>query len=538
MKSKMILTLGLVTLAPGAYANIHTECLAETGSRYTAAYSECLIRKQMDQTPGSDNGGSVVLNSDFIGTDLSFSVVPNVTPSISGNVINQYNDVLNNGVVKSNGALVSQYGFLQLNATGDFTYTLYDKAPSVTNLKVGDVATDTFSYTVYDNTGRTVSAQLTFHIIGNPVDPDGETILPVDEDQVYDLADVDIEFNDRAEQATVLTSARMIKGHLHDLTDQDWYILPSNGNEIISLEICPQESKCYNKKRWVLYVFDADWYSSSTNYSNQYNLHRWVDETGTTKDLVGNDIITDVSYSPDSLYLDYRAGLFSNSLIGIIDPCFDTYNKVQIGVPNQVKNYYIAISSPLHGDADLLDRDENTSAGECGQGNLIFTEPGLNASGQTQDAEGNIFPKSYATTQEYISYYYSDDQYTIKVTGTGLHPLLSEQAQVKAATYNFNSGLLSLPRIRVGEQVYTAEATTATAVDGSLELILAQITQLDPESLVDAYQAIYNEENGQIVIPVVTETSTGNSYSVICQFHPATDGHEAWLEIVSTDQIQ
>ena len=132
----------------------------------------------------------------------------------------------------------------------------------------------------------------------------------------------------------------------------------------------------------------------------------------------------------------------------------------------------------------------------------------------------------------------SDDQYTIKVTGTGLHPLLSEQAQVKAATYNANSGLLSLPRVRVGEQVFTAEATSATAADGSLELILAQIAQLDPDSLVDAYQAIYNQENGQIVIPVVTETSTGQSYSVICQYHAATEGHEAWLEILSTATIQ
>lgn len=500
--------------------------------------------------PGSGGGVGGDL-AELIALDDNFTVVPNVTNSISGNVTLNDSNVLGGGIfedfpldsgtVTLKSSPVSEYGYLQFNSNGDFIYTLYDKAESVTNLQVGDVVTDRFTYTLNAGSGETSSARLAITIIGNPVDPDGNTVLPQQEGQVYDFADVDIEFNDSAAQATALTSARMIKGHMHDGNDRDWYILPSNGNEIISLEVCPQGSSCYNKKRWVLYVFDADWFTP--DMAGTLPFSRWVDETGTTRDLLGNQIISGVSSagSSDHLYLAYRAGMFDGALIGIVDPCFDTSNKVDIGVPNQAKNYLIAISNPLNGDADGAGDVPGESA-VCGQGSVVLKRAGFNAAGQTQDADGNIFPKSYSTTEEYISVYHSDDQYTIRVTGTGLHPLLSEQAQARAATYNAKTGEFVLPRVRVEDRVIAATAQEnpiePRSGEGSLDFILSEIVELDIDELADAYQAIYNPENGQVLIPVVTEVNSGDSYSVICQYHPATDAHEAWLEVLSAELIE
>jgi hypothetical protein len=39
------------------------------------------------------------------------------------------------------------------------------------------------------------------------------------------------------------------------------------------------------------------------------------------------------------MYLAYDQGFFEGALIGIVDPCFDTLNTVDIGVPSGPRNY-------------------------------------------------------------------------------------------------------------------------------------------------------------------------------------------------------
>ena len=58
------------------------------------------------------------------------------------------------------------YGSLNLNADGSYTYTLDNTSPYVRELGAGETATDTFTYTVSDGHGGTVSNTLTITING------------------------------------------------------------------------------------------------------------------------------------------------------------------------------------------------------------------------------------------------------------------------------------------------------------------------------------------------------------------------------------
>jgi hypothetical protein len=118
-------------------------------------------------------------------------------------------------------------------------------------------------------------------------------------------------------------------------------------------------------------------------------------------------------------YLAYKTRVFDGALIGIVDPCFGSRNTVDIRVPPGAKNYLIAISSPLKGDSG--------DAESCGVGSVILEEPGRPVSGHEpsepddQGNPGEDKQKTYETTQEFIVVSpNSDDQYAIKITGTGL----------------------------------------------------------------------------------------------------------------------
>ncbi len=423
----------------------------------------------------------------------------------------------------------SEYGFLVLNADGSFIYTAHKNAPAVIALEAGQVVTDIFDYTYIDGAGRSAKAQLSVQVIGNPIDGNGNTIFKQPEGDPFD--NVDIEFNDRSAKAVPLNSGKNIKGHLYGSGDKDWFILKKARNESIVLEVCPQGTSCFGKKSWVLYIFKRDLLTVAMEEKSVV-FDRWVDETGSINDLLGNGIISGVSSAAASnhMYLAYRSGIFDSALIGIVDPCFGSLNAVELGVEDIDEDYFIAISSPLKGDSG--------DAGSCGVGSVILQRPGVSVLGK--DAKGEA--KSYTTTEEYISVFpNSDDQYVINVTRTGRNPLLSAQAKSRAATYDSSTGDLIIPRVRVSEEIVQATlslARQARSSESAMKFILSEIDTLSIDEVVDVYRATYNPENQQVIIPRVAVVDTGKAYSVIMQYYPVVDGKAAWFEVVNIEEIR
>ncbi|GFO71537.1 hypothetical protein BJAS_P1137 [Bathymodiolus japonicus methanotrophic gill symbiont] len=162
--------------------------------------------------------------------------------SISGDLTT--NDS-NGKYVQLSRSPASEYGILILSADGTYTYSLYQTSPSVVALKAGEVSMDIFDYQYFALSGESATAKLTITIIGNPVDGNGDTIFDQPDD---DYDNVDVEFNNRSNQATPLNSGKNIQGHLYDSEDKDWYVLTSAGDEIITLEVCPKGTNCFGKK--------------------------------------------------------------------------------------------------------------------------------------------------------------------------------------------------------------------------------------------------------------------------------------------------
>jgi VCBS repeat-containing protein len=307
---------------------------------------------------------------------------------------------------------IGKYGYLLLNSNGEFKYNLFDNSPKISGMKAGDLLTEDFIYRYINNKGKAVKARLTIKIIGNPLDEYGNTIFDSDStNEEYD--NVDVEFNDFSWNATQVNSGRTIKGHLYSSSDKDWYALSSAGNEIIDIELCPKGSVCYDKKNWVVYIFDSEKLTQNIETAT-IGLEKWID-AGYTQDDAGATYPLVVGQA-NHMYLLYRGGIYSGALVGVIDPCFgsgtnsnsssSSRNSVSIGVGPGAKNYLMAVSSPLLGDE---------SESVCGAGSVILTRP---------DNKVQVNAKSEDTTREFISAFpYSDDQYAIKITGTGLKPL-------------------------------------------------------------------------------------------------------------------
>ncbi len=483
--------------------------------------------------------------------DDNTTYISNKTESLTGNVTN--NDG-NGDYVVLNSPPSTEFGRIVLQQDGNYVYELYETSLSIIRLKAGEIVTDEFTYEYFSNSGESAIAKLIIQIVGNPVDGNGDTIFENPDDEPYD--NVDVEFNDRSAQATPLNSNRNIKGHLHDSGDKDWYFLRSEGEEIITLEVCPKGTSCFNKKSWVLYVFDSDLITPEME-ERKFIFRRWVTETGTQRDLLGNVIIgvsnedrdldgrTDGDGSPtivgesNHMYLAYREGFFRDALIGIVDPCFDKLNSVDIGVGNGARNYLIAVSSPLKGDGNKDDDEQNV----CGAGTVVLQQTDIAASGLFEDAFNDIRKKSYETTSQYISVFpNSDDQYAIKITSTGLDPLQSDQAAASSATFNAKTGELAVPKVFISGQSFeaTLNLQSQQARDGSntLKFILSDFGAKNLESALNSFRATYNSQTQQVLFPRITDTSTGNAYSVIMQFHAASNGNPDWLEVISFTEIK
>lgn len=466
----------------------------------------------------------ITVNRPVIADNLTIRVNDEIT-SIEGNVNNETRNIQN---IKLETLPSSDYGFLILNFDGSFTYTLYNNAPKVVELKFGDMAVDNFVYSYVDASSQTATATINVSIIGNPVDGSGNT--------VYEEFDhVDIEFNDRFAQATPLNSSRKIRGHLYNSEDKDWYTLPSAGNEVITVEVCPRGSSCFGDKNWVLYIFDSDLITKAME-ERTFIFEQWLDATGSNADLSSATLIPGISGQSNHLYLAYKAGFFDGALIGVVDPCFDSSNTVDIGVSELPKNYLFAVSSPLKGDGNEEDDDG------CGAGTVVLNKPARSIAGQNGATPSES--QLYETTEEYINIFpFSDDQYVIKVTGTGIHPLLTEDAQAHSASYNSSTGEFIIPTVRVADELYQAslklaDPTLDNTNKNTLKFALDNLISLNPEDVTTTYQATYNPKSQQVIIPRVTVSSDGKPYSVILQYFPPIDEKTALLEVISFVLIQ
>ena len=98
---------------------------------------------------------------------------------------------------------------------------------------------------------------------------------------------------------------------------------------------------------------------------------------------------------------------------------------------------------------------------------------------------------------------------------------------------------MKIPKIRIGEQLFSANLELRSSVAGQpLLYSVADIAALGLDAIADAFQATYNPSNQQVIFPRVTVNATGDAYSVILQYHAATANTAAWLEVVQATLIQ
>mgnify|MGYP005623847407 FL=1 len=520
-----------------------TDSFSYTLSNDTGLTSNAQLIIQVNENP--------VLVGGPIARDDINTVIPNEIIIASGDLT--ANDS-NGNYIQLSSSPSSDYGVLVVSEDGKYNYNLYLTSPNVIDLKAGEVVTDIFNYQYFADNGESSTANLTVTIIGNPVDSNGDTIF----DQPYNI---DVEPNNRSAQATPLTSGKIIKGHLYDSEDKDWFSLSSAGDEKISLEVCPPGTNCFNKKSWVLYVFDSkrlkELNDQGRGENGVYTFKRLIDETASTNDPSGVRIINGTAGTSNHMYLAYSLDYFKGALIGIVNPCFGTLNTVDIGVPAGKTDYLIAISSPLQGDAG----DSDT----CGVGSVILQQAGEPAPGHEAPTTTTITiedpndpaktieeiievpgePKSYATTEEHIvSFPYSDDQYAIKITGTGLiNPLNSKQAIARSSIFDSNTHTLHIPRVRINENIYAAnlqQGLEDRSTENGINFILTDIEELSIEDVVEPYRATFNPNPKvlQVMIPRVTHKISGIGYSVVLQYHVATEDATAWFDVISIEEIQ
>lgn len=441
------------------------------------------------------------------------SIVIGVYDSFKGNVAN--NDRFG-AKVDFTGSTAGKYGYLtEFDESGAYTYKIYDSVKSST-IPAGETVVDTFNYTNSNFSNKSSSAKLIISL----------SVVNVPKPKV--MSDVEVEFNDRSRNATPLNSGKNILGHLHTSRDKDWYSLYSSGNEMINLELCPQDSACFGKKSWVLYVFDSNKLTAAME-TREYTFRHWVDETGGREDVLGNPLISGTYGSSNHMYLAYRAGFFKDALIGTIDPCFGTSNSLNIGVGFGPRNYLIAISSPLLGNGND-GKDEG-----CGVGDVVLQQPALPTTGL--DKTGKIV--SYSTTREWINVFpNSDDQYSVTINGSGSHPLSTEDDMISSSVFNPTTGDLYIPTVTVGEHIFQARLKKQLSYSGETKFSLLSMSDaIINKSSVDYYRATYSYGDNIVKIPRVTDQVTGQSSSMVLQYFPGTPYYSAWLKVLSQEPI-
>jgi VCBS repeat-containing protein len=458
---------------------------------------------------------------------------------------------------------IGKHGTLQFQSTGAYSYQLDTVSNSVQSLGPNDILTDSFDYQLIGGgNNETDNAKLIFTILG---------------DVGTSPINVEIENNDRSSLATPVNSGQRIQGQLHTSSDKDWYVLRSTGNEIAHLELCPGGSSCFDettqstKKGWIMYVFDrailnnistaatfAGDFNNQANGTGEFDtfpLSNIDDETGLRRYF---------RQHTNHMYINYRTGAFTNdddaskdALVGIIDPCFDVTNTLDIGIPTisndgiilsdaelsekviilsdeekagVYKEYVIAISSSLKGDE---------TAADCGSASIILTEAGPSFLGADIADPTSLVTKT--TTDEIIAFNpRTDDQYTISVTGTGINPLAS--STVRSASYiesaNKTTNTIVIPTMRIDNALFDVVLKQIATVDDKLRFEIASTTILPDELVITSIQPTYNPLNQRVKIPKLTVENSGMSYSVEFIYYPGTDEKGAYLELIGLTVIQ
>lgn len=497
----------------------------------SSAFSTVLIQPTPKPSTGTGTGtgsgtGTGTTKVVLAAVDDADSIIAGQTPaaSASGNVttndLNITYFLTTNIKISLQSSLVGKYGFIQFDSTGKYTYRLYEKSPTILGLKAGELLTEKFVYSVQSGAQQS-TATLTITILGNPDNWINEV----------QFENVEIEFNNSYDLANPLNPGQMIKGHLYASNDRDWYSIGSTGDEIVHIEVCAKGSVCEGKKSWVMYVFDST--KLTPEIANaQVPLSRTRNDTGQIID----------TYLSDSMYLAYNAGAYEGALVGIIDPCYDTTNSVDIGAPKGPRTYFVAISVPLA-------RDGNTPK-DCANGSVLLKKPGV-----------SIFDagKLVETTQQYISAFpNSDDEYALTVSNTGKKPLAvnntsNSPASAAAAPYapsqplptlNESKHQLVIPKLRIFNDLYSATLSYQGSIvlksknpSEVVTLNVKAISGLSEPLSGDPFQATYNPENDQVVLSRVLDTKSGEFYSAVFKYHPPQGKKPLWLEAISVSLV-
>lgn len=425
-----------------------------------------------------------------------------------------------------------KYGTLLFStSTNEFSYTLSANVSEIQELRSSSTPLqDIFNYKITDRYGVTATAQIVINIVSRR--------------EYVSTDNVEIESNNKSSLATPLNTGANMRGNLKNGSDRDWYVINTNGNETFHIELCPTGVACAAQKAWVLYVFDASKLTKDMEEATYPLYLRREDgaNDGTYPKVTGNS---------DHLYLLSNRGVFGDALLGGIDPCYGNTSSVDISAPTlppgETRNYFVAISSPLARDGSGASGTAATAA-TCSDGSVILKKPAGSidvptAATTNSTTVGNTTTSNTSTTktvnliQDFISVFpNSDDQYTFRVTRTGVSPLAIKSTKDEAV-YNPNSGAVQIPKVRVGEQLMSVQLQqlpTGKSANAAISFGITGAQNLSEPLQADPLLGTYNDVNKIVKLPKVTVEATDKSYSVDLQYKPSNQT----LEFLSATPVK
>ncbi len=250
---------------------------------------------------------------------------------------------------------------------------------------------------------------------------------PSDRHPNANVYNVEIEPNDTLKDANPLTSAVRLLGQLRTGFEIDLFKLDSQGDEILSIELCPENAACAEQFSggtgpWVVYVFDSR--------LTQAMLDQAV--------LLTQCVADQPTQVPvKHLYLSLNRGQLDSALLGVIDPTFGISRKLELGL-KAPGTYYLAVSSPLERQGSVV--VQTTKDVTCGK----IQDP----NDPTKLVDNKI------TEEKVVVRPFSDDQYELKVIQTSLTPALTPAL---AQSQALGGDLVQVPLVEVGGMEYRAE---------------------------------------------------------------------------------
>jgi len=439
----------------------------------------------------------------IVGTlEQAVTVIKNEKPEVDGNLFCSLprpatcpdSDPLSIELISSPAG---NYGFLDIDGNEKFRYVIKNDLPQVQALGFQDVAVDVFEYKIKEGGNDKTKAKLTVYILGNPS---------------VSFDNVEIEPNNTTAEAGPLHvgsadgTAQYMRGQLTFTGDVDWFVFNSLGNEIINLELCPEGSQCKDENAWVMYVFDADKFAQNGDETKTYPVSRYIKET--------NELISSVP--SDHMYLLLHKGIYKNSLVGVIDPCFGDRRTLDIGVPQGSKNYLVAIGSPLIREVE----DGST----CGSGDVLLKE-------EIKTTSENDDP--ITIVQEDLLVRFSDDQYTLKVARTGADPFAVIQST--NTTFDTVGRKADIPKLRINEELFsvTLEQLYESSGNTPAAFAIQSVESLNEPLSTDPYLPTYNPSNQVVKIPQVVVSESGEIYSVELLF----DSSDGTLKLLKAEPV-